>query len=75
MWLMTCSSTALAYYDVSRRMVRMNKRLHFEAGELLFEKRGHRWALARFAFDVYGATEEEVARSNSAVGLEAPETE
>ena len=56
-------------------MVRMNKRLHFEAGELLFEKRGHRWALARFAFDVYGATEEEVARSNSAVGLEAPETE
>ena len=44
----------LRYYDVSRRIVRMNKRLHFEVGELLFEKRGHRWALTRFAFDVYG---------------------
>jgi hypothetical protein len=31
----------LAYYDVSRRIVRMNKRLHFETGECLFEKRGH----------------------------------
>jgi hypothetical protein len=55
----------LAYYDVSRRIVRMNKRLHFETGKVLFEKRGHRWALTRFAFDVYGATEEEVAISNS----------
>jgi hypothetical protein len=35
----------------------MNKRLKLEAGELLFEKRGHRWALTRFAFDVYGATD------------------
>lgn len=52
------------YYDVSRRIVRMNKRLHFEIGECLFEKRGHRWALTRFAFDVYGASEEDV-RGNS----------
>jgi hypothetical protein len=49
----------LRYYDVNRRIVRMNKRLHFEAGELLFEKRGHRWALTRFAFDVYGDAEAE----------------
>jgi len=55
----------LKYYDVSRRIVRMNKRLHFETGKVLFEKRGHRWALTRFAFDVYDATEAEVARSNS----------
>ena len=58
----------LAYYDVSRRIVRMNKRLHVETGKLLFEKRGHKWALTKFGFDVYGATESEaeVARSNSA---------
>jgi len=44
----------LKYYDVSRRIVRMNKRLHFETGKVLFEKRGHRWALTNFAFDIYG---------------------
>ena len=47
----------LEYYDVSRRIVRMNKRLRYEVGELLFEKRGHRWALTRFAFDRYGETD------------------
>ena len=63
------SKYGLEYYDVSRRIVRMNKRLKLETGELLFEKRGHRWALTGFAFDVYGATESEVevARSNSNV--------
>ena len=45
----------LAYYDVSRRIVRMNRRLQTETGELLFEKRGHKWALTRFGFEVYGA--------------------
>jgi hypothetical protein len=45
----------LEYYDVSRRIVRMNRRLQLETGELLFEKRGHKWALTRFAFEVYGA--------------------
>ena len=44
----------LEYYDVSRRIVRMNRSLKKETGELLFEKRGHRWALTRFAFEVYG---------------------
>jgi hypothetical protein len=29
----------LEYYDVSRRIVRINKRSHFEVGELSFEKR------------------------------------
>jgi hypothetical protein len=50
----------LRYYEVSRRLVRLNKRLHFETGKCLFEKRGHRWALSRFGFDVYGAASEEV---------------
>jgi hypothetical protein len=51
----------------------MNRRLKLETGELLFEKRGRRWALTRFAFDVYGETEAEVAHDNSAVGLETSE--
>jgi hypothetical protein len=46
----------LKYYDVSRRIVRMNKRLVAETGECLFEKRGHRWALTSFTFDVWGET-------------------
>jgi hypothetical protein len=50
----------LKYYEVSRRLVRLNKRLHFETGKVLFEKRCHKWALTKFAFDVYGATESEV---------------
>jgi hypothetical protein len=47
----------LRYYEVSRRIVRMNRRLHFETGKCVFEKRGHRWALTRFAFEVWGETE------------------
>lgn len=56
----------LKYYDVSRRIVRMNKRLARETGEVLFEKRGHKWALTTFAFDLYGASSLEDVRSNSA---------
>jgi hypothetical protein len=44
--------------------VMMNRRLKLETGELLFEKRGHRWALTSFAVDVYGETEFKVLRSN-----------
>jgi hypothetical protein len=49
----------LRYYDVSRRIVRMNKRLHFEVGEFLFEKRGHRWAVTKFGFEVWGKSKKE----------------
>jgi hypothetical protein len=49
---------ALRYYDVSRRILRMNKRLHFETGKCLFEKRGHAWALTRFAFGSYDSSDE-----------------
>jgi len=66
-WVNKLGAYGLKYYDVSRRIVRMNKHLHFETGELLFEKRGHKWALTSFAFDVYGDTEAEVARGNSNV--------
>lgn len=56
-WVNEIGAFGLKYYDVSRRIVRMNKRLHFETGKVLFEKRGHRWALTRFAFDTYGETD------------------
>jgi hypothetical protein len=49
----------LEYYDVSRRIVRMNKRLYDETGHYLFEKRGHAWALTKFAFNSYEEPEEE----------------
>jgi hypothetical protein len=64
----------LKYYEVSRRCVRLNKRLHFETGNVLFEKRGHKWALTKFAFDVYGATEAEVERVQARVVVDEEET-
>ncbi len=50
----------LRYYEVSRRILRMNKKLHFETGKLLFEKRGHRWALTSFAVESWGKSADEV---------------
>jgi len=47
----------LKYYEVSRRILRMNKRLAHETGEKLFEKRGWKWALTRFALDIWGEAE------------------
>jgi hypothetical protein len=46
----------LKRYDVARRLVRLNKKLHKQTGKVLFEKRGHKWALTRFAFEAYGAS-------------------
>jgi hypothetical protein len=60
---------ALRYYDVSRRILRMNKRLHFETGKCLFEKRGHAWALTQFAFNSYEEPENEVSAVGSEEGL------
>jgi hypothetical protein len=54
----------LEYYDVSRRIVRMNKRLQVETGELLFEKRGHKWALTFFGFEICGKTEKDLEAEN-----------
>jgi ATP-dependent RNA circularization protein (DNA/RNA ligase family) len=47
----------MKHYNVSRRILRMNKRLEHETGERLFEKRGWKWALTRFAFESYGDVE------------------
>jgi len=47
---------SLRYYDVGRRLVRLNRKLQNEIDKRLFEKRGKRWALTRFASEVYGAS-------------------
>lgn len=46
---------------VSRRIVRMNKRLEKELGEKLVEKRGWHWALTTWAFDVWGDDEKDLS--------------
>lgn len=43
----------------------MNKRLTYETEEKLFEKRSWKWALTRFAFDVWG----EAARAENVNAL------
>jgi hypothetical protein len=47
----------IKHYHVSRRIQRMNKRLKHANGELLFEKRGQKWAFTQFAFESYGDIE------------------
>jgi hypothetical protein len=44
-------------HQVSRRILRMNKRLGTEIGERLVEKRGWHWALTSFAFQSWGDSE------------------
>lgn len=46
-------------HQVSRRILRMNKRLEKEFGEHIAEKRGWHWALTSSAFEVWGETSEE----------------
>jgi hypothetical protein len=47
----------IARHQVSRRIVRMNKRLEKEFGEHLVEKRGWHWALTSFAVEYWGETQ------------------
>ena len=44
-------------HQVSRRILRMNKRLKKEFGEHVAEKRGWHWGLTNFALEVWGETE------------------
>jgi hypothetical protein len=46
-------------HQVSRRILRMNKRIEKEFGEYVVEKRGWHWALTSFAADAWGATEKD----------------
>ena len=42
---------------MSRRILRMNRKLEKEIGERLVEKRGWHWALTGFAMEVWGEEE------------------
>jgi len=44
-------------HQVSRRILRMNRKLEKEIGERLVEKRGWHWALTGFAMEVWGEEE------------------
>jgi hypothetical protein len=50
----------VARYQISRRILRMNKRLEKEFGEHVAEKRGWHWALSSFAVEVWGETEKDL---------------
>jgi hypothetical protein len=54
------SQFRIGRHQVSRRILRMNKRLVKEFGEQVAEKRGWHWALTSFGFDVWVETEEEM---------------
>jgi len=41
-------------HQVSRRIIRMNRRLEKEVGEHVAEKRGWHWAFTSFALEVWG---------------------
>ena len=44
-------------HQVSRRILRMNKRIEKEFGEHVAEKRGSHWALTSFAVEIWGETD------------------
>jgi hypothetical protein len=44
-------------HQVSRRIVRMNRRLEKEIGERVVEHRGWRWAITNFTLGVWGEVE------------------
>jgi hypothetical protein len=46
-------------HQVSRRILKMNKRLEKEFGEHIVEKRGWHWALTSFAFESWQSSERE----------------
>jgi hypothetical protein len=47
----------IARHQVSRRILRMNRRVEKEFGEHVAEKRGWHWALTSFAAEAWGETE------------------
>jgi len=50
----------LKRYHVSRRLLRMNKRLEKEIGQRIAEKRGWKWALTSFGYDTWGEAERQI---------------
>jgi hypothetical protein len=52
-------------HHVSRRLRRMNKRLQKQIKESVAEQHGWHWTLTSFAFEAYGATEEDLQNANA----------
>jgi hypothetical protein len=46
-------------HQISRRILRMNKRLEKEIGEHIAEKRGWHWALTKFTLESWGESEKD----------------
>ena len=46
-------------HQISRRIIRMNRRLEKELGEHIAEKRGWHWALTRFVIESWGSSTQE----------------
>lgn len=46
-------------HQISRRVVRMNRCLKKELGELVAEKRGWHWALTSFTLEIWGGDDKE----------------
>ena len=44
-------------HQVSRRILRINKRIAKEFGDHVVEKRGWHWALTSFAMEIWGETD------------------
>lgn len=53
----------VARHQVSRRIIRMNKRLEREFSEHVAEKRGWHWALTSFVLETWSETEEEIKKN------------
>ena len=51
-------------HQVSRKILRMNKRLEKDIGEHGIEKRGWHWVLTGFGFDVWGESEAPSRKEN-----------
>jgi hypothetical protein len=51
----------VARHQVSRRILRMNKRLEQEFGEKVAEQRGWHWALTSFAVEAWSKTKDELS--------------
>ena len=49
-------SFKITRHQISRRILRMNKRLEREFGETVAEKRGWHWSLTSFAVDIWEKT-------------------
>jgi hypothetical protein len=54
----------VARHQISRRILKMNKRLEKEFGENVAEKRGWHWALTGFCVDAWGEAEKEKLESS-----------